>query len=401
MLNTLATRKLLLFAVALYAIVPLPWIIWRPEGLFYNFHLSQLPLIAAAFGTFFIGWCCGEQLRPAGGWFAISAPSGRAQRWPVATLAIIGALLCSLAANLVLYSMGALAIDESEGRARIPFLTTLGNAHIFSLIYTGCMLFTSTKGRKPPLMLALAVISVLATISLGLIENRRAAVVLPLVVYAVLMLLTGRGRQVWKLLLVVPFFIVLFAATTYYRTVSSSGVEFDESTMVIGGDALFGRLGNPLLVLDPVFDYLRTTQAPMDPHTIQSIFAGLPNLGLVAPPFATGYGNEFGRQLELLPSSNDYTGINSGWIGELLLLGGFPAVLLGGVLLGALAATAWRLISATHPAGIFLRVMVVIFIVSGFQMEVPFPIVSLLRAALIAILLAAADWYLANKFRPS
>jgi hypothetical protein len=250
-------------------------------------------------------------------------------------------------------------------------------------------------------MVVLAVISVLGTVGVGMIENRRTAVVLPLAVYAVLMLLTGRARQAWKLLLVAPLFMALFAAATYYRTVPSSGVEFDESTFVIGGDALFGRLGNPLLVLDPIFDYLRTTRAPMDPHTIQSIFAGLPNLGLVAPPFATGYGNEFGRQLGLLPPSNDYVGINSGWIGELLLLGGFPAVLIGGVLLGALAVTGWRLISVTHPAGIFLRVMVVFFIVFGFQMEVPFPIVSLLRAALIAILLAAAEGYVGNKFRPS
>jgi hypothetical protein len=68
-------------------------------------------------------------------------------------------------------------------------------------------------------------------------------------------------------------------------------------------------------------------------------------------------------------------------------------VFAGGLALAALAAIGWHLLPVAHPAGLFLRVMVVIFVVSGFQMEVAFPIASLVRAACIAVALAVCERY--------
>ena len=67
-----ATRKLLLFAIAIYALIPLPWVLWRPVGLFYNFDPARLPVIAAAFVVFTAGWIVGETVRLRGDWFALT-----------------------------------------------------------------------------------------------------------------------------------------------------------------------------------------------------------------------------------------------------------------------------------------------------------------------------------------
>ena len=391
----LASRRLLLLAFTLYAILPLPWILWRPEGLFYSFDTAILPIVALAGALFVAGWMTGEAARLRGGWFAGDAGAAD-QHWPAAQWAVVLGLLCSAAANVALYMMGALVIDESTGRERVPVLTTLGSAHIFSLIYSGCLLFCADKRRRPSRAnVALAAASVLATIAVGLIEGRRTAVALPVVVYIALALITNRRRLLRILLWTTPLFFALVAVTTYTRTTLGEDVDVPDSALLIGGDALVGRLGNPLLILDPILDNIRNERHPLDPQTPRSIAADLPNLGLVSAPFETGFGNELGRDLGLLPQDNDFTGINSGWIGELLLYAGLPAVFLGGIVLGFLAASAWQLIAVAHPAGLFLRVMVVIFVTSGFQMEVAFPIASLVRATAIALVLAALERFAA------
>ena len=392
----LASRRLLLLAIGLYVVLPLPWILWRPEALFYRFDLDKLPAIALAGLVFVVGWMVGEALRLRGDRFAADAAADD-PRWPAATGAILLALACSLAANLVLYSMGALTIDESTGRARIPVVTTLASAHIFALIYSGCLIFTSRAPRLPRGMLVLALLSVAATVGVGLVEGRRTAVVLPIVVYIALAIVSGRRRLLRALLWTTPVFIALVAFTTYSRTtVNEDAADIPDAAWLIAGDAAVGRLGNPLLILDPILDNIRQERQPLDPRTLQSVFADLPNFGLVNAPFETGFGNELGRDLGLLPPDNDFTGINSGWIGELLMVGGHAAVFVGAVVLAFLAASAWQLISVAHPAGLFLRVMTVIFVISGFQMEVAFPIASLVRAAAIALVLAflerAAGW---------
>jgi hypothetical protein len=216
--------------------------------------------------------------------------------------------------------------------------------------------------------------------------------VLPLIVYTTLVLVTGRARLLRKVAWVVPVFIALFAVTTFTRVSSgSSEVDLDENVLVIAGDAVVGRLGNALLIIDPILEHMAAEPHPFDPHTLQSVAAGLPTFGLIPPPFENGYGNAFGQELGFLPSDNEFVGINSGWVGELLLLGGAVALLLGGIALASVASSCWQLISLSNPAGIFLRVMVVIFVIAGFQMEVAFPIVSIVRAAGIALILAMAE----------
>lgn len=385
----LATRKLLLFAIAIYALIPLPWVLWRPVGLFYNFDPGRLPVIAAAFVVFTAGWIVGETLRLRGDWFALTAEAAAQRQWVVSVAAILVALACSFAADAVLASMGALTIEESTGRQRVPLLSTLGNAHIFALILAVCLMFRSGSARPSRLAVLLALVAAATTIGLGLIEGRRTAVMLPFVVFIAVALVTGRRRLVWKVLMTAPLFVALFALATYDRL--PRGDDLDEDVLVIAGDAVVGRLGNPLLILAPVLEQRESSARPFRPQTLRSVAAALPNLGLVKPPFEHSYGNEFGQQLGVLPPDNDYTGINSGWIGELLLLGGFPALVVGGAVLGWLAASCWQLLSVTHPAGVFLRVMVMIFIVSGFQMEVAFPIASLFRATMLALGLALAE----------
>ncbi|MDE2136628.1 MAG: hypothetical protein KGJ68_04280 [Gammaproteobacteria bacterium] len=384
-----ATRKLLLFAIAIYALLPLPWVLWRPVGLFYDFDLARLPVIVAAFVVFTAGWMIGETFRLPGDWFAMTPEAAAGRQWVISVVAILAALACSSAANAILASMGALTIEESTGRERVPFLSTLGNAHIFALILAACLMFPSGSTRTSRWAMLLALVAAAITVGLGLVEERRTAVLLPFAVFIAVALVTGRSRMVWRLLLTAPLFVALFAFTTYDRLYQANDI--NEDVLVIAGDAVVGRLGNPLLILTPVLENRESSAQPFRPQTLRSVAAALPNLGLVKPPFAHSYGNEFGQQLGLLPPDNDYTGINSGWLGELLLLGGFPALLVGGAVLGWLAASCWQLISVSHPAGVFLRVMVVIFVVSGFQMEVAFPIVSLLRAAALAFGLALAE----------
>lgn len=386
-----ATRKLLLLSVVLYALLPLPWVVWRPEGLFYRFELQLLPQIGASFALFAAGWFLGERLAPMRNAFAADTGSTPASGRPVGVAATMLALLISAAANTALYLMGALSIDEVTGRERVPVLSTLASAHIFALIYSGCLLLTASAPQRSrgPWLLCLA--SIAMTIGVGLLEGRRTAVVLPIIVFLALALIAGRRALALRLLWFLPVFVGLFALTTYLRVTTGDVPDLDEEVLVIAGDAVVGRLGNALLVLDPVLDHMQTERVPLDPRTPYAVLAQLPNFGLLDPPFETGFGNEFGRSLGLLPDDNDFTGINSGWIGELLLLGGLPAVFVGGAALGMLAAGGWHLVAAAHPAGLFLRVMVVIFIVSGFQMEVAFPIGSLLRAALIALVIAGAE----------
>lgn len=387
-----ATRLLILLTIILYMLLPLPWILWRPVGLFYHFDLEHLPWIAGVVIVFGGGWIIGESLRLRGQLFQVSQPVASSQRWPVSMVAIMAALTCSLIVNTVLYSMDALVIDEISGRKRIPVLTTLGSAHIFALIYSGGLLFCRGSGRHSFLSIFLSLSSVLLTEIVGIIEKRRTAVLLPFIVYAVLAIMNCRPQVLWRFLLTIPLFLALFAFLTYGRSGSRSAGVLEEDNIILAGDMVVGRLGNPLLILDPVLTHLANEPTPFDPHTVQSIFAMLPNLGLIPPPFENGFGNEFGHQLGMLSrGDNEYTGINSGWIGELLLFGGLSGLLLGSLILGFFGSTCWYLIAETHPAGLFLRVMVVIFIVSGFQMEVAFPLVSLLRATVIAFFLAVAE----------
>ncbi len=388
------TRILLLLSVVLYALLPLPWLLWRPEGLFYRFDPSQLPPIAALMGVFALAWALGERFHTRTPWFAEKDVGGPS--WPVARFAIFAGLLCSLAANGTLHAMDALVIDESVGRVRVPLVTTLASAHIFSLIFSACLLFTSRPQKRDPILLLLAAASTVMTIGVGLLEGRRTAVALPLVVFAALALIGGHRRALRAVLWSLPIVFLLVAATTSLRLSADDLAFIDEGVLMIVGDALVGRLGNALIILDPILDHMRTERLPLDPHTVQSLLSSLPTLGLVEQPFETGFGNALGRELGMLPPENDYTGINSGWVGELLLLGGMPAVAAGGVLLGMLAGTAWHLLSIRHPAGLFLRIMVVIFVVSGFQMEVTLPAISLLRAILIALVLAVCEYTLAR-----
>jgi hypothetical protein len=390
------TRKLMLFTITLYGLLPLPWILWRPETFFYHFRVELLPQIALAALVFFLAWCGGEWLRPGGGWFAKSECDVLTRRWPVGLGAIVASLLCSAVANTVLASMGALTIDETMGRERIPILTALGNAHLFALIYSACLLLHQSDEKPSPVVALLAVASVAGTLVLGLIEGRRTAVILPLVVYAVIVVISGRKRVLKPLMFAVPAFAVLVLVATYNRAIVNADMDDGDLPLLVG-DAVVGRLGNPLLMLDPVLEHRATESVPFNPRTWQSIAATLPTLGAVPAPFENGFGNEFGHQMGLLALYNELTGINSGWLGELLLYGGIPALVVGGLALGSLAASCWNLISLTNPAGVFLRVMVFIFIVSGFQMEVAYPIGSLLRALVIALVIATAEAAMAQK----
>lgn len=392
-----ATRVLLLGAVALYAVLPLPWIVWRPQGLFYDFDLAWLPQIALAATVFLAGWVLGERARLGRPWFTSDVAEADRQ-WPLGTLAVIAGLVVSGAANLTLAAMGALTIDETTGRVRVPVITALASAHIFSLIYGACLLTAAPARRAPRHLFVLAFMSIAMTIAVGLIEGRRTAVALPLLVYLTLAVLGRRTVMLRRTLLAFPLLVAALAVTTYMRTGSGTS-DIDEAVIVVAGDAVVGRLGNALLILDPVLEHIARERSPLDPRTLQSVLSGLPNFGLMNAPFATGYGNHFGYVLGMLPAENQHTGINSGWIGELLLAGGLPAVFLGALALAALAAIAWTLLPLAHPAGLFLRVMVVIYILSGFQMEVAFPIVSLLRAGLIAVCMALGERVVSRALR--
>lgn len=381
-----ASLKLLLSAVTIYCVLPLPWIVWRPEGIFYTFNLHLLIEISIIFGVFLAAWSIGAYIGRRQPLFQSSERSKRSAQ-TIGMWLVFATLCCSTLANGFLFSIDALTIDEITGRPRIPILTALGSAHIFGLIYSACLLFSTEKQERSKWLSLLIAATLLFTIGIGLIEGRRTAVILPLVIYLTLAIISGRTATLKKFLIISPAFVALFGFTTYFRTTGAEDSYLEEDVLFIAGDALVGRIGNALLILDPILDHRKDELNQLDPKTLSALFFNLPHFGLVRPPFETSFGNELGQQLGLLPPENDFTGINSGWIGELILNGGLAAVAIGGVLLGGLATFAWDLLPQSSSPGLFLRVMVVIFVISGFQMEIPFPIISLLRALFIALTL--------------
>lgn len=380
---------LILVALVMYVLVPLPWVIYRPEGLFYRVDLEQLPWMLTQFALFLCGWIAGTRYVRRVAWrseeLGHTAASQQRHEGTLVLLSVV-ALVVSLLANGYLFSIGALQIDELSGRPRIPVVTSLASAHIFALILS---IAAALHRRAPrPLLVWMAVTCAVVTIALGLLEGRRTAVALPVLVLLVIAIVRGHRRAIRWCMGLIPVAVALFLLATWMRTDTEAEYLADASIMEIAVDAVVGRLGNPLLILAPILDDAASSTTPFDPHTIQSLLSSLPNLSLIDPPFVTGFGNEFGRAMGLLPDSNDFTGINSGWVGELFMLGGPAAVAIGAAAIGYLTLFAWHLVAAQSVAATFLRVMVCVFVVSGFQMEIPFPIISLLRAMVIACGLA-------------
>lgn len=376
---------LILVAIVVYVFFPLPWIIYRPEGLFYQVDLQQLPWMLGQFALFFTGWIVGTRRVRHFQWQAVEythSASSDQRREELIVLLSMAALIVSMLANAYLYSIGALQIDEMSGRPRIPVVTSLASAHIFSLILSISAALHQRTMR--PVVFWMAATCALITIALGLLEGRRTAVALPILVLLVIAIVRGNRRAIRWCVALIPLAVTLFLIATWMRTDTEAEYLADASIMEIAVDAVVGRLGNPLLILAPILDDVGSSTRSFDPHTFQSLLSSLPNFSLIDPPFTTGFGNEFGRTMGLLSDTNDFTGINSGWVGEFYMLGGPAAVAIGAAALGYLTLFAWHLVAPNSVAATFLRVMVCVFVVSGFQMEVPFPTVSLLRAMVIA-----------------
>ena len=216
-----------------------------------------------------------------------------------------------------------------------------------------------------------AIALIFQSVLIGVIEGRRTAAILPFV-FLVFLALGKDGASTRRLLRAGAIAVVLISAfgiVTSIRTGSAFVMEM-----------LFSRVFWPAIALNDIL----LMQPNFDPQTLPQVGSRImENFGGVQYLSTT---NEFGRYMGYISPNNHVVGINYGVIGESVLAGGvlFPLILQ--IVLLSILSFSMRIASL---APFNLAMLLPFLYVHGYQMEIPYTIVVLLKAGLLFGLVSA------------
>ncbi len=226
-----------------------------------------------------------------------------------------------------------------------------------------------------------AIFLIAQSVLVGVIEGRRTAAILPFV-FLVFLALGKDGASIRRLLragAIATVLITAFAIVTSIRTGSAFVIEMLFSRVFWPAIAL-----NDILLLQPDFDPQTWSQVG---DRIMENFGGVQYLSTT---------NEFGRYMGYISPSNYVVGINYGVIGESVLAGGLLFPLILQVVLLSILSLSMR-VSELAPFN--LAMLLPFLYVHGYQMEIPYTIVVLLKAGLLFGLVSAFMRMLPEKSR--
>jgi hypothetical protein len=197
------------------------------------------------------------------------------------------------------------------------------------------------------------------------LEGRRTAAILPLVFLALFRLSLYRVsfRLISYSTLFTGVFLGLFGLITSARTGGDFAIKL-----------ILDRLFWPAIALNDIL----TLRPHFDPQTISQV--GSRFLASMGAGHYTSTTNDFGRFMGYLHDRNFVVGINYGVIGEGFLWWGIPGIIIAHItLLFALAFA----IRASKNAPFRTTLLLPFLFFHGYQMEIPYTLVAILKGGLI------------------
>ena len=378
---------LLATSLLLYVLVPGIVMSFRSETLFYSMGSSVgLDVVFLTFLIFTLGWILGQVV--AKRIVPLGCVVGEANSWPqwVAWMT----LAVSLPINGYLVVIGNASIEAARAGSGMSALWAFKNVHLLGLLFFAAMYFAGARNNKRAMQGF--IVAAFFTAAVGLLEGRRTAVVLPILLYVSGGLFAGRVRLAQCLRMA---FVLIGAilVTTGVRLFARD--EFGVDFFVIL-DSIVGRLGAPLVAVAELLESSQRLNVVFDPQTIQVLIGGLSGGTLDDKFISHSSGNDFGYAVGLLDASETFTRINIGWVGELYAGYSWPGLFLGGALFGLLVASLWRGFCNNSFLAVYGRLFLTIFVISGFQLDIPHPFLRLVRALFLGLGLCLVGQLLPN-----
>jgi oligosaccharide repeat unit polymerase len=314
-------------------------------------------------------------------------------------------LLLSIYAKYYMYKMGVFFLEDKYNNAvnKVPrIIKFLNNVHLWGYMMLLVYYFRITNGRvfknKFYFYKLLVLIYFLITILIPILQGRRFGVIFPFLIFFGLYAYYNRINFL-QLIKYAFLIFILFTVTTIIRLsqsiLLSKHIEvhsisdflslFDFATVNVLIDGIISRIGNVYIIFNRIIEYKLSYHLNPIFNSFALAFEGLiPNFLWYNKP-SLSIGNTLGKELDLININNVLTGINAGWIGEgfynLNLLGVALAAFLYAFTIGFF----YKIVDKNYDLGKLIFLMYLIFLFSGYQMELAMTFNNFVKGCLIQI----------------
>ncbi|MEP2348441.1 MAG: O-antigen polymerase [Algoriphagus sp.] len=312
-------------------------------------------------------------------------------------------LLISIIVKAYMINQGMFFIEDEnmiELNSLPRFVRLFNNLHLW-----GLMIFTISyfKNRFVNKFSSSVIINYLFyfyfifTLSIPLLQGRRFGVLFPIITVLVIYLyynhvkfskLLKYGTYLSLIFLTITIFRqaqIFSIANTYTFNLSTifASIQFLDIDFLI--ESSLSRIFNVYVKLNRVIEFsFDNTYTPFY-NPFRLAFTGLIPSFLWSDKPNLSIGNSLGKELGLLHSSNDLIGINVGWIGEGFYHSGIFGVVLAALLFSSSIVILVKIFNNRYDSGKVVLLMYVIFLISGYQMELAFSFNSFFKGSIFLI----------------
>ncbi|GMQ23420.1 hypothetical protein Aoki45_01020 [Algoriphagus sp. oki45] len=237
----------------------------------------------------------------------------------------------------------------------------------------------------------------LFTAIIPFLQGRRFGVLFPIIIvlsiYFIYNIISKRKIFIYSSIVFSIFLLMtLFRqaqifSLSYYNSVDIFSIfksisHLDNNFLV---ESFSSRLFNVYINLVRVIEFVESSYYTPFYNPFYLAFIGLiPSIFWSSKP-GLSIGNALGKELSLIHQNNDLIGINIGWIGEGYYFAGIIGVIFSSLLFCVSIIFFYKIVNYQSDSGKIVILMYVIFLISGFQMELAFTFNSFFKGNFILL----------------
>lgn len=314
-------------------------------------------------------------------------------------------LFLAIFAKLYMVSKGLFFIedDNMSNVVNIPrYIRLFNNLHLWGFMIITILYFkkiyNNNYKREVDSVTILFFVYFLFTIIIPFLQGRRFGVLFPIIIvlsiYFFYNVVNKKKVIVYSFLIFIMFlFMTVFRQAQIYSLTYYSSVDFFTIFKSIGSldnvflfESFISRLFNVYINLSRVIEFRENLYYTPFYNPFSLAFIGLiPSIFWPSKPNLS-IGNALGKELNLIHQNNDLIGINIGWIGEGYYFAGIVGVIFSSLLFCFSVLIFYKIINIHSDSGKLIILMYVIFLISGFQMELAFTFNSFFKGTFILLL---------------
>lgn len=392
--------KLFIFVTSVYLVLPsliLPN--FYIESLFWNLQkelIFKTNLMILIFNlTFLVAFNFLQKIEKSKFGFSIS------KRAVILSLVF---LIIAMFSKYYMYQKGLFFLeDDSNIDAEIPRVIRLfNNLHLWGYMIITIYFFKDKRNSTPKKEVLIKIFFLfyfLFSVGIPLLQGRRFGVIFPVIIFISMYLFHNRIKFL-KLVKYFLFILILFTIMTVFRQAQVLAIGYNleiDLENIIGAvgfieanylvESALSRIFNVYINLNRVIEFKDSIDYTSFYNPFFLAFAGLVPSFIWGSKPSLSIGNQLGKELGLIHESNDIIGINIGWIGEGYFYSSELGVFLASLFFCITIVIMTKLFSKFSDAGKIVILMYVVFMVSGFQMELAFSFNSFFKGTFMLLLL--------------